>query len=203
MMRTGDAAPDAETSAALFGLAGARHINLVADLREIGPAVDTVIRGCARPGVEEPVLDAMRLALTEALNNIIEHSAHPSDVPIFVCVVANDTLARICIEDRGRELPRALLTPPAPEPVAEETALDDLADLDALPEGGWGWMLIHASVDRVAHERVNGRNFTLLERSMVVDPERDIAIAPCADIDGEAQSAAAGAHAGAKIEALS
>ncbi|MEM7498830.1 MAG: ATP-binding protein [Pseudomonadota bacterium] len=139
-------------------------VEVTPDLREIGPAVDEIMRQAAAPwppafceGSEE-----LRLALTEALNNVIEHAAHPSDIPIRVTTHrATGGRVSITIEDRGTPLPETLLDE---QWEAEEPNLKD--DVALLPEGGWGWMLIRASVERLAFRRVDGHNLLTLERGM-------------------------------------
>ncbi|MEM8622891.1 MAG: ATP-binding protein [Pseudomonadota bacterium] len=150
------------------------QVDLKADLREIGPVVDEVVRAAntiAGPA-DAAVADELRLALTEALNNVVEHAAHPSELPIVVTVGGHSSTAWICIQDRGVPLPEWVLTR-TETPVVPD--VQSTSDLDLLPDGGWGWMLIKASVDRVSHRRVDGCNLLLLERQLTRNPAKQTA----------------------------
>lgn len=72
------------------------------------------------------------IVLAEVLNNIVEHGYDPGDAgPIWIAVLVEPDGLQVTISDFARPLPAALLVPSAaPDP------------LD-LPEGGFGWFLIH------------------------------------------------------------
>lgn len=131
--------------------------------------------------------DALRLALTEALNNVIEHGAGPAVSPaILLRLWRGGRTLTICIEDRGpppnaalararRDVaPPRLRREPAPARLGCDPSLArlgrdpadgiDACDLEALPEGGWGLMLIDASVDRVRRQRTGDRNRLFLQK---------------------------------------
>ncbi|MEL6574274.1 MAG: ATP-binding protein [Pseudomonadota bacterium] len=133
------------------------RLNVSPDLREIGPAVDEAVRVATAPHHPSlcPGVDELRLALTEALNNVVEHAEHPPNEPIKICIADEDDVLQICIEDGGKPLPVELLEEPQlpTEPVIEEPM-----ELDALQEGGWGWMLIRASTAGLQYSRQAGRN---------------------------------------------
>lgn len=147
------------------------QIDVVADLREIGPAVDAAMRAASSvAGRADPAIaDEFRLALTEALNNVVEHACHPSGVPIFMTVGGRTGVVWVCIQDRGMPLPASVLTDGEMPAVPE---IGSSSDLDLLPDGGWGWMLIKASVDRVRHRRIDDCNLLLLERQLAPDQTR-------------------------------
>ncbi|MEM6355534.1 MAG: ATP-binding protein [Pseudomonadota bacterium] len=144
------------------GSAVRARFDLVPDLREISPAVEQAVRAATAPHNHAACegIDALRLALTEALNNVVEHARHPSDRPICVSVCEAGDRLQICIEDEGVPLPLSLLEPaPEPEPLVEDGELA----LVELKEGGWGWMLIHASTVAVSYWRAGGQNRLCLE----------------------------------------
>jgi anti-sigma regulatory factor (Ser/Thr protein kinase) len=150
-------------AATLYPGGAARTVALAPRLGSIGPAVDEALdalghlrRVGAREGREAAAEEAsiLRLALTEALNNVVEHSGHPVDRPVLVRVGAEAPW--FGIEDRGRPLPEGLTDPVPLGPGPGEAVASP-------PEGGWGWMLIHASVERVAYRRRDGVNHLLLE----------------------------------------
>lgn len=106
--------------------------------------------------------DALRLALTEALNNVVEHGGGPAVSPLVRLLLWLDGSAlTVCIEDSG---------PPAPDDLGAASAsladapLSEGCPIEALPEGGWGLLLIAASVDRVHRHRHQGWNRLFLEK---------------------------------------
>ncbi|MEL6585384.1 MAG: ATP-binding protein [Pseudomonadota bacterium] len=105
--------------------------------------------------------DDMLIVLGEVLNNIVEHAFEGSDAGWIDCRISR-CANRLCImtRDEGRPLPPSLLT---------KGSLPDFGDsVDDLPEGGFGWFIIHSLVDDMLYERTGGQNlmsFTLaLER---------------------------------------
>lgn len=94
------------------------------------------------------------LALGEILNNIVEHSVVGlPDAHIHLDLTRD--IDRLLVEttDRGRPLPPALLSS------ASLPAMpDDGMDFDALPEGGFGWFIIHSLAQDMTYEREGGVN---------------------------------------------
>ncbi|MEM9762070.1 MAG: ATP-binding protein [Pseudomonadota bacterium] len=133
------------------------RLSVSPDLREIAPAVDEAVRVATAPHHPSlcPGVDELRLALTEALNNVVEHADHPSHEPIKLCIADEDDLLQICIQDAGKPLPVDLLEEPA---LPTEPVIDEPLVLDELQEGGWGWMLIRASTTGLHYSRQAGKN---------------------------------------------
>ncbi|MEO1773727.1 MAG: ATP-binding protein [Pseudomonadota bacterium] len=128
-------------------------------LEAVAPAVERALRVCPSlspaPG-DDAVQEAMRLALTEALNNVLEHSGHDPSVPVRIHHGLGSDGPWFCVEDRGVPLPSSVFE-------ERQTDHDYVGmELDALPEGGWGWMLIRASVARLDYCRDGATNFLLL-----------------------------------------
>lgn len=94
------------------------------------------------------------LALGEILNNIVEHSVAGLTDPHIHLDLTRDG-ARIHVEtmDRGRPLPPSLLSSAALPPMPENPG-----DIDALPEGGFGWFIIHSLAQDMTYERDAGVN---------------------------------------------
>jgi len=131
------------------------------DLTEVGPAVDRVLAEARRflpDGARGISLeDDLRIGLTEALNNCVLHAyggAPGGTVTIDLCPAPD--AVRLSVIDRGSPPPMELVAA-APDPLF-------LGDLDELPEGGWGWFLIHRSVDNVSFVQEDGLNRLTLER---------------------------------------
>ena len=93
----------------------------------------------------------MLLVLAEVLNNIVEHAFHGVPEGWIDCTVRRQA-DRFAIEtcDNGTPLPPDLLSAGAlPD---TETATEDL------PEGGFGWFIVHALADDMVYEREHGQN---------------------------------------------
>ncbi|MBK0397619.1 ATP-binding protein [Limibaculum sp. M0105] len=117
----------------------------------------------AGSGAEDIAAD-LRLALAEALNNVVEHGGGPASVTVIRLRLWREAeRLTICIEDDGPPVPAERLEPHGPERAAVDFAS---CDLDSLPEGGWGLMLIAASVDRVHRHRGAGCNLLFLEKRL-------------------------------------
>lgn len=126
----------------------------VADLAEQVSSV------CGRsPGSDPEATDTLRLCVAEALNNIVEHAYDGAEGrPIYANVRIDTGLYEVTLIDEGKPMPGGQLP-------AGSTDFD-VDDLDALPEGGFGWMLIQTQMDVVDYERRDGCNFLRLEKRL-------------------------------------
>lgn len=105
-----------------------------------------------RNNVEDPERSGeLVIVLAEAVNNVVEHAYPPGQsqdmrLTIEIC----DECVLIELRDRGRNLPVELLS---------KSRLPDIAvDPLDLPEGGFGWPIIHAVASDVVHMRHQGEN---------------------------------------------
>lgn len=149
-------------------LAPALVLTLTSRFDEISTAVDQVVTACGTPVTEPGIeaMDALRLALAEVLNNLVEHGYKDQGAqPVAIRLWRARGLATVCIADRGTPLP-----PGITELTAALADPDPMAALEALPEGGWGWMLIRESVDRIEYWHQDGENLLLLEKHLPGDP---------------------------------
>lgn len=93
----------------------------------------------------------LQIVLAEALNNVAEHAfdgLEPSEASVAIAL-RGDHL-RVVLRDTGHPLPQRLLQPPPPPNLAGET--------DVLPEGGFGWALIHQLTSRLEYSRTDREN---------------------------------------------
>ncbi len=90
------------------------------------------------------------LVLAEVLNNIVEHAYAGSSGTIEIGVDRQPGGIACLVSDHGVPLPSG--PPPGKLPPGMD---GDPADL---PEGGFGWHLIHALTRDLSYRRVNDRN---------------------------------------------
>lgn len=91
------------------------------------------------------------LILAETLNNIVEHAYRGSGagrIKIWLHESANHL--RVDLIDSGIPMPGGTIPDPAP--------VSPMTDTKALPEGGFGWPLIHQIADAVFYQRENAKN---------------------------------------------
>jgi len=90
--------------------------------------------------------DSVEIALTEILNNIVEHGGHTArSAPVRISWNLSAVL-EFEILDYGKAFP------------ADECPQGAMPDPMNLPEGGFGWGLIHLLTDDLWYERVNQKN---------------------------------------------
>lgn len=88
----------------------------------------------------------VELALAEAVNNIIEHAYEgrgQGEVAIRFMLGPDHLMIRIF--DSGVPLPSGQVPPPQPADLA--------GTRDSLPEGGFGWSLIHQLTNAIHYDR--------------------------------------------------
>ena len=126
------------------------------------PATDAAVsavlarlgRALAERGVAEAARSDVVLALGEILNNIVEHSVAGLADPRLALEVTHEG-DRIHVEttDNGRPLPPSLLAS-----AALPALPDDPGDIDAFPEGGFGWFIVHNIAQDMTYERTASVN---------------------------------------------
>lgn len=101
-------------------------------------------------GFPQSLCDNVMLVLGEVCNNIVEHAVERPDRDIGLRITEVRGRLHIETRDRGNALPARLLGTPD---------LPDLGNsIDDLPEGGFGWFIIHSLVDDMTYERDKGMN---------------------------------------------
>ena len=102
-------------------------------------------------GLSNDLLNAVTLVLAEVLNNIVEHAlAEETGTEIDLSVIEETGSLVIETTDRGRPLP--------PDRLSGGELPNLGTDINDLPEGGFGWFIIHALVDDMTYERHEGAN---------------------------------------------
>lgn len=111
--------------------------------------MDACRRGVWRDRADR--LGNIEIALAEALNNIAEHGFDGlAPEPVQVQIDIGRTRIEITLVDRGHPYPAYQL----PEPKTHDLSVD----ATDLPEGGFGWMLIHSLTSELIYTRTSCEN---------------------------------------------
>ena len=127
------------------------HRTVPATDEAVRAALDEVARWMEAYDLSPEMTANALIVLGEVLNNIVEH-ALPEMSCASVRIDVSRTTAGLFVEtaDPGRPLPHTLLAqaslPDAAGPVAD------------LPEGGFGWFIIHSLARDMVYEREAGEN---------------------------------------------
>ena len=118
---------------------------------EASAGIAQLSAGLSQQGLPDHMADDVKIALAEAINNVVEHAYEgiaPAKVQV-TCRLERDRLD-ILISDTGNPMPGYQL--PDGTPASVETNLQDL------PEGGFGWFLINQLTSDICYERHQGCN---------------------------------------------
>ncbi|MFS4581856.1 ATP-binding protein [Phaeobacter sp. C3_T13_0] len=117
--------------------------------------VQDVVARLRTMGIHDSRVDEVQIALTEAVNNVVEHAYAGMDIgDVRIRCNLHPGQLWISIGDGGapfenNELPAG-------------TAHDLTVEIDQLPEGGFGWLLIRELASDVQYERDDtGNNLSL------------------------------------------
>ena len=116
-------------------------------------AVHNACRERYRHPAAEPLIGDMLIAVTEAMNNAVEHSG-ARELEIEMVAGHQSLIFR-------------MITAGAQFDPTAGVAFPDLDAAEELPEGGFGRALIAEMVDSVKHEYSEGRNILTLEKNMI------------------------------------
>ncbi|WP_237212613.1 ATP-binding protein [Ruegeria lacuscaerulensis] len=108
-------------------------------------------RCLAAQGLPAHKASDVKIALAEAINNVVEHAyagVTPAKVKVR-CRLHRNWLV-ILISDTGNPLPGFRVPEGVPAPLG--------SSVDELPEGGFGWFLIHELTSDIRYERSDGCN---------------------------------------------
>lgn len=100
--------------------------------------------------VDDLTLASVEIVVTEVLNNIVEHALSAVTGWFELrCAISKHDLA-FQITDNGREMPFGRLPAGIPP--------DIKGPRHELPEGGWGWSLVHTLADDLHYQRNDSLN---------------------------------------------
>lgn len=119
--------------------------------REVRALLCNLRRQLADHGVAEPTCASAELVLAEALNNVTEHAySGLPEGPVELRTEIGAAMLRFTLSDHGNALPGNRL--PAGNQQDMNVAVEDL------PEGGFGWLIIHAITSSIRYDRKNDEN---------------------------------------------
>ena len=125
-----------------------------AEVGAVRAALIAVDASLQEKGIDRDLRDRAQIALAEACNNIVEH-AYPVGDPIkamFGLDIADDRGGlQFTLRDRGLPMPDGQL------PGIAWPAIDPDDPL-TLPEGGFGWPLLHGMAQALCLSRQSGQN---------------------------------------------
>lgn len=107
--------------------------------------------------IHADALDRAELVLAEVMTNIVRHGDHAGaavstgGLSIHLSVACHHRGLACAVCDNGIALPAGCLSPGRTTPVPT-------CDLETMPEGGFGWMLINGLTQSLSYFRENERN---------------------------------------------
>lgn len=129
-------------------------LGLVADERAVRSVLRQLKRWMVACAAPLDLIGRAELVLAEALNNITEHGYRKEETGrIVIQCIFNRSGLRVVLTDSGRAVPLPLLQGSVSSPVCASQM-----SFDALPEGGFGWLLIHELTRELTSHRVCGVN---------------------------------------------
>jgi serine/threonine-protein kinase RsbW len=134
------------------------HYVISSNMESVILLSETLHKECDNNSIPEETTMLIRLAIVEALNNIVEHSFksesfHEIDV-YFTFFQKN---IRIRLTDNGRPNHNGI------KPVDIDVDPEDIMNV---PDGGYGLNIIHQVMDRVDYNRQNSINIMTMEKNL-------------------------------------
>lgn len=128
------------------------HIELKGTPQEVRNALETLRHKLTAEEFAACNAGVLEIVLAEVLNNVVEHAlAGRADGQIGVFCNYADSCWFVEVRDNGSEMPGQTL-PDGKMPDVETDLLD-------LPEGGFGWGLVHTLAEDIAYQRhASGHN---------------------------------------------
>jgi serine/threonine-protein kinase RsbW len=126
-------------------------LSFAATEAEASVGIAQLSKGLEAQGLPSHKASDVKSALAEAINNVVEHAysdVTPAKVRVH-CRLHQNWLD-ILISDTGTPLPGFRVPDGVPAPLG--------STLDELPEGGFGWFLIHELTSDIRYEHRNGCN---------------------------------------------
>lgn len=102
-------------------------------------------------GLSQDSCGTVEIVMAEALNNIVEHAYAPHwEGPLWLSGALKDGVLTLNTRDTGHPMPGL--------DVPQGSLPDASGPLDTLPEGGFGWYLIHDLTESLSYRHEDGEN---------------------------------------------
>ena len=126
-------------------------------------AVEDAMRWMRGLAVSADTLGSVEIVLAEALNNIVEHAyEYRVDGEIELRIDAQGDAVNIELRDHGYQFPGI------PQ---KKVMKGNAIAFEELPEGGFGWFLIHSLTSSISYALIDGKNILYLEVAMAKSEE--------------------------------
>ena len=131
-----------------------KNIILLSEQSSIGKNVVECVDWIQMQSYTDDMIANFEIVLSEALNNIVEHAyQYCEDGKIEIGLTSDVKCIDIDLIDHGKQFPGV---PLKKEMHGNEIAFEDL------PEGGFGWFLIHSLTDKISYRLADGKNILSL-----------------------------------------
>ena len=148
-LTVGQAAPGAPSASARPEPAFARTLD--ADPHAVRAVLRAAVARFAR-SIGRDEAGILELALAEVLNNVVEHGYNGQPAGLIRVVIGRGPSFLNCrVEDAGSPVPDEVLT-------LSLTEDDPFPEGEPIPEGGFGWKLIHSLVTDLRYAQIDGYN---------------------------------------------
>jgi serine/threonine-protein kinase RsbW len=128
------------------------RIGLLSDGDSVRGALARIVVQLRDWGIPEPRIDEAQIVMAEALNNIVEHAyGKQPGGDIRISLWKAPKIIKVQIRDTGTAMPYG----PPPGVALPELAADSP---HALPEGGFGWVLIRQMTTDLRYSRTGKEN---------------------------------------------
>jgi serine/threonine-protein kinase RsbW len=141
----------------------AHDIHLVFSATEdaVRAALNSVRQSLHAFAIDDMTLGTIEIVLAETANNIVEHAYSDSGTGTIVLSCQKESgLVRFELIDNGHAFPGGEI------PAKQTHNLE--ADLQVLPEGGFGWGLIRDMTTSLVYRHVDGKN--ILQFTILIEP---------------------------------
>lgn len=126
-------------------------LSFAATESEASAGIAQLSRCLATQGLPQHKAGDVKIALAEAINNVVEHAyADVTPAKVQVRCRLHRNWLDILISDTGTPLPGLQVPDGVPASLG--------STIDELPEGGFGWYLIHELTSDIRYERSDGCN---------------------------------------------
>ena len=129
------------------------ELTIKPDFLEVRRALQEIRAGLS-PVLDDDPMNTIEIVGAEILNNVVEHgfAGRPIESPsIEVSACVSGQRLRFCVVDDGRPMPGGTL------PAGQSPDIDS-TNVFALPEGGFGWGLIHMLSGDLSYAYIDGKN---------------------------------------------